>query len=344
MAAFFIRRATRCEEPTAGVSGGHGGDDRSRASTGAGETSAASTAPASTAAPPSATTGRTDSPRKIAANAIPVTASKRHADPRARRPDPVEHDEEQRERRRGRDPLATSAASAPPDGVVQLAAGRAERRRRRSTAPIAVHAAAVSESVRGRTRSLRSDVGREHHHRPAHEAARRSSRSRPRRRRSPRSRCPRSTSASASSVRARSRIAPVRVSTSATTAGIRVEDQRDRGRGAAFEAHVEERRLDRVDARARARSAASRSPGGGSNGRRDARQHTQQDAAGDTEPDAQARRPAASCSRATVRLNRIVQPKANAPASASARSRRSPPRLRSRVFRSAPVTNRGSRR
>src|ERR1700690_4205029 len=56
----------------------YGGDDDSSASTelGADPLSAAITAPASTAAPPSATIGCTDSPRKMAVSAMPVTASR----------------------------------------------------------------------------------------------------------------------------------------------------------------------------------------------------------------------------------------------------------------------------
>ena len=96
------------------------------------------------------------SPRKIAAKHDPGDRFEGHADARARRADAVEHHEEQRERGRGGERRSRPAPRTRRPTAAAADPARAPNTVTPTDAPIAVHAAAVSESVRGSTRSLKS--------------------------------------------------------------------------------------------------------------------------------------------------------------------------------------------
>ena len=90
----------------------------------------------------------------------------------ARRADAVEHDEEQRERGRGRDAVRDQRRERVARRHLQLTPARAPNSVTPIDAPSAVHVAAVSESVRGSDAIAHEHVRREHHDRSAHAAAR----------------------------------------------------------------------------------------------------------------------------------------------------------------------------
>ena len=206
--------------------------------------------------PPTSTSGRSALAEEDRRQHDAEDGLERHHDGGARRPEAGEHDEEERERDRGRDRRREDRRERAARRHVQCLLPDAEHASRPTAAPSAVHVAAVSASVRGITRWPGDDVGGEQRDRAA---------ARSRRRRRVIATCPpptatialrrraRATSDDQRS-RARTRMVPSAISTTVDDGRVEVEEQRDRGGGAALEREVEARRLERVQARRRGRS------------------------------------------------------------------------------------------